>query len=483
MKRYRWDIKYLHWGVTAFLVIAACILFYLLVSHLNLVSAAFRTVGQILSPFIWGLVIAYLLFPLMGIYSRWIFTPLFSRLLKNNPKRDALMHGLVRGSSVTLCILTLLVLIAGLLSLVVPQVIASIERIVENGTNYIDRTGSWLQEKLYHLMGEESQDVAASFDNLSTSLLTLLGDKLLDLENLMKGTNLANSFDTLAKTLGSVGANVVGALKGVYNVLIGIIVSVYLLYSQESFAARAKKLIYCIFSLEAAEKILNGLRFTNDVFMGFLSGKILDSLIVGILCFISCSILRIPYALLVSVIVGITNIIPFFGPFIGAIPSTLFILTESPIKALIFVIFVIILQQFDGNILGPKILGNRVGINGFWVMFSIILGAGLFGFAGMLLGIPVFVVIYTGIGSLVRRKLARSGLPTDTAAYENLDHFDAESGKPVYIQPPEPAPGKKRQRRKYHISLKGKSEAARAVSEDSESNQENKDAKSDEPRS
>ena len=470
MKRYRWDTKYLYWGVTAFFVIAACSLFFLLVSNLGRVRSAFQTIGGILSPFIWGLVIAYLLFPLMRIYSRCLFLPLCNRLLRRHPKKEEKIPKLARGLSVTACILTLLLLLAGLISLVLPQVIASIQRIVANGGDYIDRTGEWIQVKLYRLMGDESEDVAQSFGSLSNTLLAFLADKVLDLKHILDASNLSSTFDNLTKAIGSVGANVVGAVRGVYNVLIGIIVSVYLLYSKETFAAHCKKLLYAVLSLEAAERLLKSLRFVNDVFMGFLSGKILDSFIVGIICFISCSILRIPYALLVSVVVGVTNVIPFFGPFIGAVPSVLIILTESPIKALIFVVFIVVLQQFDGNILGPKILGNRVGINGFWVMFSIILGAGLFGFAGMLLGIPVFVVIYTGISTLVDRKLARSDLPTETEAYMNLDYIDPETGKPAfYRDDPPPEKGKKRS---WPLTRK-KAKAGKAASEEKKLNESN----------
>ena len=165
--------------------------------------------------------------------------------------------------------------------------------------------------------------------------------------------------------------------------------------------------------------------------MGFINGKLLDSAIIGLICYIVCAILKMPYALLVSVIIGVTNIIPFFGPLIGAIPSAFIILLVDPLKCLIFVIFIVILQQIDGNIIGPKILGSSIGINGFWVMFSIILGAGLFGFWGMLLGVPVFVVIYTGITDLVEKKLKKRDLPVDSHNYADLDHIDPITRMPV----------------------------------------------------
>ena len=165
--------------------------------------------------------------------------------------------------------------------------------------------------------------------------------------------------------------------------------------------------------------------------MGFINGKLLDSAIVGLICYIVCAILNMPYALLVSVIVGVTNIIPFFGPFIGAVPSAIIILMVNPMKCLIFIVLIIVLQQVDGNIIGPKILGSSIGINGFWVMFSIILGAGLFGFWGMLLGVPVFVVIYTIINNLIVRKLKSNDLPFDVEEYNDLDHIDPISRQAV----------------------------------------------------
>ena len=415
MKRYRWDKKYLYWGVTAFLVIAACILFYLIVNNLGWLGAAFKRLGSILSPFIWGLVIAYLLYPLMKIYQRYLFTPLAGLIFRKSAKADTLIPKLSRGFAVFLCIISLLVIVGGMIWLVAPQLISSIERIVVNSGDYINTADAWLTRMLADYP-ELEQAISGAVGDLSDGLVNWATTTLLPL---------------LKDIATNVTVNVYYFFKGVYNVIIGIIVSVYVLYSRETFASHCKKIIYCIFSLEASEKILKGVQFINQVFIGFLSGKILDSLIIGLLCYAGCMILRMPYALLVSVIVGVTNVIPFFGPLFGMIPGTIIILMESPLKALIFLVFVILLQQFDGNILGPKILGNRVGINGFWVMFSIIFGAGLFGFAGMLLGVPVFVVIYSFFKNLVNKKLCRSGLPTDSGAYRELDYFDPKTGEPV----------------------------------------------------
>ena len=421
MKRFKWDSKYLYWGVTAFLVIAAGIVFFQVIRNLGWLRDGLMRLLAILSPFIWGLVIAYLLSPLMNVYSRYLFTPLAERLLRNNPNKAQRVPNLARGLSVLFCVITLLVLVGGLLSLVIPQLYSSIERIVVNSSSYISRADAWLNRTLEDYP-QLRTTITNNFGDLSNGIISWASDIILP---------------ELGSVVTNVTANVYAVVRDIYNVLIGIIVSVYVLYSKELFGARCKKLIYCILSLEAAEKLLRGLRFSNRVFMSFLSGKILDSLIIGILCFIACSIMKMPYSLLVSVIVGVTNIIPFFGPFIGAIPSAVIILTESPLKMLIFLIFIVVLQQFDGNILGPKILGNSVGINGFWILFSIILGAGLFGFGGMLLGVPVFVVVYTLLRSLARRKLQNSGLPEDTGFYFKLRYFDPETGEAVTELPEE----------------------------------------------
>lgn len=415
MKRFRWDKKYLYWGVTAFCVLAACIVFYMLVSNLTWLGRALHTLGSILSPFVWGLVIAYLLWPLMKIYNRWLFMPLCRLIFKNAKNAETSVTRTARGLSVFLCVITLIVLVGGLIWLVAPQLYSSVERIVVNSSDYLARADAWIERMLKNYPEVEAT-ISSAFGDVSNGVVSWATDNLLPE---MKGL------------ISDVTVNVVNFLKGVYNVIIGVIVSLYVLYSQENFAAHCKKIIYCVFSMEASEKILNGVQFTNQVFMGFISGKLLDSFLIGVLCFIGCTLLRMPYALLVSVIVGVLNIIPFFGPIIGSVPSAVIILTESPWKALIFLVFILVLQQFDGNILGPKILGNRVGINGFWVLFAIILGAGVFGFAGMLLGVPVFVVIYTFIKNLVEKKLARSDLPVDTAAYSGIGYLDPRTKEAV----------------------------------------------------
>ena len=183
------------------------------------------------------------------------------------------------------------------------------------------------------------------------------------------------------------------------------------------FRSQTKKLILSISRDRVAEEIFNFLNFANKTFGGFISGKIIDSIIIGFICFGAMNVMGLPYPVLISTIIGVTNIIPFFGPFIGAIPSVVIIAIASPIQALYFLIMVVVLQQVDGNIIGPAILGNSTGLASFWVMFSIIVGGGLFGFIGMILGVPVFAIIYYYAGRIIKTKLSRKNLPVETWEY------------------------------------------------------------------
>ena len=408
---FRWDKKYLYWGITAFCVIACAILFFMALNYLDTLKQGIAALIRILGPFIWGLVIVYLLSPLVRFLQKKIFGPICAKLSVKRPEKG---QGCARVLSVIFAEIFMLALITGLFFLIIPQLYSSIETIVVNSPTYIDSLTTWATKKL------------AAYPEISDYVAHILGDVNTNIITWLQNTILPK----LGSLLTNVGMGVRYVVTGVYNLVIGIIVSIYILSNIEGFTASAKRLIYSIMNVDTAKKFLDGLRFTDKTFNGFLMGKLLDSAIIGLICYIVCVILKMPYALLVSVMVGVTNIIPFFGPLIGAIPSAIIILMVDPSKCLIFVIFVILLQQLDGNIIGPKILGSSVGINGFWVMFSIILGAGLFGFWGMLLGVPVFVVIYTIINKSIERKLRRNDLPVEESAYANLDYID-----PVTLQP------------------------------------------------
>lgn len=418
-KRFRWDKKYLYWGITGFCVIACAILFFMALNYISALGTAVKTLVKILSPFIWGLVICYLLAPLMRALERGAFLPLGRRLYQKSKKSNG--ERFARNLSVLVSEIIMLALMAALVYLILPQLYSSLETIVVNSNTYIANVTNWVTKML-----EDYPEI----ERYASQLLGTVNTNLMDW---IQGTVLPE----LGSLVTNVTTGVYYVLMGVYNLVIGIIVSVYILSNLEGFTASAKRMLYSLFPVETAEKIREGVAFTDRTFMGFINGKLLDSAIIGLICYIVCAILKMPYALLVSVIVGVTNVIPFFGPFIGAVPSAIIILMVSPLKCLIFIVFIIILQQVDGNIIGPKILGSSIGINGFWVMFSIILGAGLFGFWGMLLGVPVFVVIYTVINSRIERRLKENDLPWRVEEYSELDHIDPVTRQAVKKAPPE----------------------------------------------
>ena len=392
-RRFNWDKRYLYWGVTAFCVIAAALLFYFAVGNITVFGNAVSRLVSILAPFIWGLVICYLLSPLMRSVENRLFLPLARKLYRKNKKNDG--RRFARALTVVFCEIVLILVLVALVYLIIPQMLSSVQTLISNSGVYVDNLSKWA-DGLFENYPVLDDYLGGFLDNFNTNLGNWLETKLLP---------------RVGSVVTSVTSGVYGVAKSIYNLIIGIIVSIYLLSDKEGFVAAVKRMTYSVFSVETADRLRSGLNFVDRTFMSFLNGKLLDSLIIGIICYIVCSILKMPYTLLVSVIVGVTNIIPFFGPLIGAVPSALIILMVDPTKCLIFIIFVIILQQIDGNIIGPRILGNSTGITGFWVMFSIILGGGLFGFWGLLLGVPVFVVIYSLVTSLIVKKLKRNDLP------------------------------------------------------------------------
>jgi predicted PurR-regulated permease PerM len=422
-RRFRWDKKYLYWGVTAFLVIAAAILFCMTLLNLPWVRKTISGVAKILSPFIWGFVITYLIAPLMKLLERRAFGPLCTRLFRKNQKNDG--RRLARALSVAFSVLILVAILVGIIYMMVPSLIDSIRTIIQNWDLYYETVTGYIAQfqvkhpDVYEVVGQTLNKITGDINSWGESLLPKAVEYL---TSFLEGTW--------------------GVLLGVYNLIIGIIVSIYVLNDLEKFTAAFRRWLYSIFSVENAERVREAIAFTDRTFMGFITGKLLDSAIIGLICYIVCAILRIPYALLVSAIVGITNVIPFFGPFIGAVPSAFIILMADPAKCLIFIIFIIILQQLDGNVIGPKILGSSIGITGFWVLFSIVVGTGLFGFGGMLLGVPVFVVIYTFLNYRVESRLKKNDLPWETEQYQNLDHIDPVTREAV--KKPEGAPKKEK---------------------------------------
>lgn len=366
---------------------------------------------DILAPIIYGAVFAYLMTP---IYNRVQGAVIQQGGRMKLSKKTSEKLGAFAATIVSLVVL--IAVVTGLISMLIPQLLTSIRGIIEALPSNIANLELWL-EQIFVSNPEMEASVMAYYDMAVGYVQNWLTNDLIP--------NMYNIISGVSSGLFSI-------VNTVMDVFIGLIVMVYLLNMKTKLQTQAKMIIYGAFPLKIANKVIEECRFVHYVFGGFIIGKLLDSLIIGILCFILLTIMKMPYVLLVSVIVGVTNIIPFFGPFIGAIPSAFLILLVSPRQCLYFIGLILLLQQFDGNILGPKILGDSTGVSSFWVLFSILLFGGLFGFVGMIIGVPTFAVFYRLTTELVTYLLGKKELSADISSYERLDYIDNE--KKTYIR-------------------------------------------------
>ncbi|MDD3139376.1 MAG: AI-2E family transporter [Lachnospiraceae bacterium] len=397
--KFHWDKKYLYWGITAFSVIVASTCFYYLLFHGTAFSTAFGKIISITMPVIDGLVVAYLLTPIMNMIENKLLIPFFKFMHWEVEKH----HRKLRFLSIICTLFIVAVFLYGFFSMVIPQLIKSIQSIILQFPIYINNLSIWITKLL------------ADNQNIESIANDLLSQYSLEIEKWMNQT-LLPQMNQLIKTL---SLSLISFVKALWNLIIGFIISIYLLSSKELFCGQCKKVIYAFLETKNANEFIENVRFIHKTFSGFIGGKIIDSVIIGIICFVVTSAIGTPYPVLISVIVGVTNVIPFFGPYVGAVPSAILILLVDPLQCLYFIIFILILQQFDGNFLGPKILGNSTGLSSFWVIFSITLFGGLFGIFGMLIGVPTFAVILAAFKSICNRMLAKKGLRTDTDLYIN----------------------------------------------------------------
>jgi predicted PurR-regulated permease PerM len=414
-KRFKWDSQYVYWGVTAALVIAAAIMFYMLTSKWPSIREVLRKFYKSVSPVAYGLVFAYLLNKVMSFFERAFLRRLCARLRPDSPEKA---KRLTRVFSVLITMLLFLSLLGGALALLLPRLYSGAESLVARMPGYFRVAVDWLTRAL------------AANPDLEEAAVTLLGNITENLTNWIQTGLLAQANSIIT----NITSGVFGVLREIANIGIGFVFAVYMLYHKEKFAARGKKLLYCVFSLRFANKLIRGMHFVDRTCGGFVVSKLIDSTIVGAACYIFMAIFGMPYAALIAVIVGVTNVIPFFGPFVGGIPSAIILLLENPANCLIFIIFIVIVQQLDGNVLFPALQGSKSGMSGFWILFAILLFGGMFGFIGFLLGVPVFAVIYEAVRSLARARLEARGLPAGTDEYEGIAYIDAGTRLPV---PPE----------------------------------------------
>lgn len=393
---------YLYGMLAGFGAISLSILFFFLIYRFQGFGDAISKLTGILMPFIYGAVIAYLLKPVCNCVENFL-----RRLLPENMGTAANML------AVTISLLFGILVVYALIMMIVPQLITSVTTLYYTARNNLNDFVDWASHQEIIASNQKLLDfIETSYDNLQDTLDNIVRTKLVpSMQSLLSGAALGvMSFVTFLK-----------------NIVIGLIVSVYLLASRKKFGQQGKLILYSLVKPRWANLIMEEIRYADRMFGGFINGKILDSAIIGVLCYIACLIFKFPSALLVSVIIGVTNVIPFFGPFIGAIPATLLILIQNPIKALWFVLFVLVLQQVDGNIIGPKILGNTTGLSSFWVLFAILLFGGLWGFVGMIIGVPLFAVIYDVLKKFVFHGLRRNEeMELVTTYHDNFGDPDDE---------------------------------------------------------
>ena len=390
---------YLYGMLAGFGAISLSIVFFFFIYRFKGFGDAVATLTGILMPFIYGGVIAYLLKPVCNTVESFL-----RRLF---PEK---MHGFANGLAVAVTLLFGLLLVYALLMMIIPQLITSVTALYYTGRANIGKFVHWFN----HLQFVADNQTLMEYVNKAYAALSV------DLDSWIKNTLMPS----MQNIISGVGIGVLSVVTVFKNLIIGIIVAVYLLAARRKFVRQARLILYSLFKPRWADAIVTEVRYADKMFGGFINGKILDSAIIGLLCYLVCVIVKFPSALLVSVIIGVTNVIPFFGPFIGAVPATLLILIQNPIKALWFVLFVLILQQLDGNIIGPKILGNTTGLSSFWVLFAILLFGGLWGFVGMIIGVPLFAVIYDVIKKLVIHGLGRNEELEMLTAYH--DEFGQE---------------------------------------------------------
>lgn len=413
-----WDLKkYIVIATVTFVTFCCCILFFFFIYRYHGFTAYWQKIMGILQPVIMGFIVAYLLNPVMSFLEQRLI-----RYLEPRIKDERKVKKLSRSLGTLGAIAFFLLIIFLLLYMMIPELIKSIQNMMVNLPAELKDFDNWMR----NVMSEDSQ---------MREWLGVLGIDISSaggyVEKLFR-TQILPQVNTYLSYVASITTGVISAVKILFNFVIGLVIAIYLLTSKETFIGQGKKMVYTLLPPRFGNIVIHVMRISDRMFGGFISGKILDSAIIGVICYVGLVILRVPYSLLVAVIVGVTNVIPFFGPFIGAVPSVILIALADPIKGLYFLVFVVVLQQVDGNIIGPKILGDSTGLSAFWVVFAILVGGGLFGFMGMLLGVPTFAVIYYLLREASAWILRKRSLPEETRDYIRMQNVNTKTGELCY---------------------------------------------------
>ena len=394
--------KYIKWGVTAFIVVVCSVAFGVIFTNLTGFYDMILEFLTIISSLLYGCVFAYLMSPVMDFSSR-LYRKLWNKTKWKEERKDTLS----RACGLVTAIVVLLASIYAFIALIGPTLVNSLSDLLrqERLDNYVNTVLAWVHDTF------AGTPVDKWFSENLEGIIDLVAGWL-------KNVNFAQLFFNVTSSVYSV-------IAVVFNFFLGIVAAAYILIYKKQLCAQLKKLTVAMFRPQRADRILEVARRTNRIFSGFVVGKLLDALFVGVVTYFALLIMGMPFAPLIATLVGVTNIIPFFGPFIGALPSTLLLLVENPMDALYFVIFILVLQVVDGNIVENRILGEKLGISDFWVLVAILVFGGIFGFMGMLLGVPIFAVVYSLIVDGVNRRLAKKRLPLNTELYHDIqDVYD-----------------------------------------------------------
>ena len=390
--------RYLKIGITGAAILASGILCAFVLFKMPVIISVLKGITEILKPFLYGVVFAYLLAPLCNKIEEKLFQ-IFPKA-KEKARRFISFIAIVISLCVAIAVIWLIIM------MIIPQVWDSVMKIIQMVPQKLTVVNNWIEHML-----ENQPELQAYFEEFSSQAESNI-NSLLNVNTIQKVQSIINSLSV----------QLFGVLGVVKNIFLGLLISAYLLGSRKLFGAQAGLILHGVFSDKWAKIIEEEIRYTDKMFNGFLVGKIIDSAIIGLLCFAGTSIMGFEAPAFISVIIGITNIIPFFGPFIGAIPCGLLLLLENPMHCLYFIIFIFVLQQLDGNVIGPKILGNTTGVSSFWVLFAILLFGGMWGVVGMVIGVPLFAVIYDIIRKLVYRGLRKHKRESMITDYEEKYH-------------------------------------------------------------
>ena len=393
------DKKVVQIGVTAFLVIAACILFTFCLLKLDFIAGLIGKLIKILMPLIYGLVLAYIMHPLVNLFERKVF----NRITKDTTRRNVSIF----------CTFVIIVgALVSLISFIIPQLLLSIQSVIVNAPIYLKDLGSWIQDTFTN--SEVESSILENYDTITEYLTTALNNVVLPMAN---------------SAIAKLSNGIFGFISFIFNFAIGLVFAIYILANTRKFSAGLRKNLYSLFDVDKVNNFIDEVKHINHVFGQFMVGKICDSGIIGICTLLFLLIFRYPYPLLIAVIICLTDLIPYFGPYIGSVPSVLLILLVDPVKAITFVLFMIILQQIDANFITPRIQKQATGLPSFWVLFAITLFGGIFGVVGLLIGVPCFTIIYELCNERLEKRLREKNMPTDTEYYTKVNVIEEKKIK------------------------------------------------------